>query len=559
MREHNFKRYFIIVYIVFILLACGSIFFATTKLEQYTLSKSTLISDEWFYDSSRSNKRISFENFLDRYPMESGVEYVIVGSLPEEMNGSEAIYFYTRNASVDVFVEEEVIYSLKPGEGERNTGRVGNLIPLPRNAEGKDIVIKFSVDEDYRFEPISAIYYGSEGDLFRHIMCAKMVPVIYSLLCFFVAVFQLGASALLRRNKDNSQKMAFLGFFSLTVCLWMFGGSNILELLSDYNLSGQNVRYYALALLSYPIYQYFLLDLKMKEKFLDKILRYVALGNFLLVFVLSALKILDLEQSAIFTHIILVLVCARISKEIFVNWKKSNNKSTNSGILLFFGVVVMSALVIIDMFRYYFAYGDNWIKVAPFGYFILTAILTYRSLESAISMMNLGKQAETVQQLAYYDILTGVGNRTALNEAMDQLEKRKDKVGNLGIVQFDVNGLKEVNDNLGHLAGDQLLKSAARVIKEGFEGYGECYRYGGDEFVVIIEGNAKEKYAFGIQNMENLIAKNNKYCPKQEKVSIAYGIAYYEGNEKLTMWQLQELADEQMYRRKRKMKEAMGK
>lgn len=558
MREKRTKIIFI-SYIIFFILACGSLFFATTRFENYTMSKSTIISDEWFYQGIRSDKLISFDDFLDRYPMEVGVEYVVRGTLPEAMKGSEAIYFYTRNAQVEVFVDGQEIYSLMPGSGERNTGRVGNLVALPHDSVGKEIVIKYSVKEDYRFEPISVVYYGSEGDLLRHVMCAKVLPVALGLLSFFIAIFQLGASVLLRKNRENSHQMAFLGFFSLFFSLWVLSGSNALELLSGYRYSGQNVRYYALSLVSYPILQFFLNDLKIKETVFDVILRYVAYGNFLLVMLLSGFNIMDLEQSVIFSHVILIVVCLRISGEIFDRWRKATSKGTYSGIALCFGVLAIVAMALVDMFRYYFTHGDSWIKASQIGYFVLIGLLTYRSLESAISMMNLGKQAETVQQLAYFDILTGVGNRTALNEAMEQLETRKEKVGNLGIVQFDVNGLKEVNDNLGHLAGDQLLKASAKVIKEGFEGYGECYRYGGDEFVVIIEGNAKEKYAFGIQKMENLIAKNNKYCPKQEKVSIAYGIAYYEGNEKLTMWQLQELADEQMYRRKRKMKEVMGK
>lgn len=559
MKDKNGKRIFLILYIAFVFVGLISIFFATGNIERSTLTKSRRISDEWFYDSARSNKLVRFNEYLDRYPTEAGVEYTIVGKLPEQLKGSEAIYFYTRNAEVDVMLDGQQIYSLRPGEKERNTGRIGNMIPLPENAGGKEVVIKFTVKEDFRLEMISAIYYGSEGDLFRHLICAKVVPAVCSMLSLFIAVFQLGAAVLLRKNKEDSKKLAYLGAFSMAVSFWMFGSSNILELLSDYELNGQNMRYFAIALMSYPVYKFFFCELGLKEKVYDRILRYVAFGNFVLVSVLSVCNIMDLEQSAAFTHLILILVCVRVSIALYEYRRKTSNKSTLSGVLMFFGAVGMGMLLVIDMFHYYFAYGDSWIKVAPFGYFVLIGILTYRSLESAISMMNLGKQAETVRHLAYYDILTGVGNRTALNEAMEHLEERKDKVGNLGIVQFDVNGLKEVNDNLGHLAGDQLLKSAARVIKEGFEGYGECYRYGGDEFVVIIEGNAKEKYAFGIQNMENLIAKNNKYCPKAEKVSIAYGIAYYEGNEKLTMWQLQELADEQMYRRKRKMKAAMGK
>lgn len=207
------EKYVVILYILFILLSVCSVFFATGKIEKYAFTDSIRISDEWFYDSVRSNKLVSFDEFLERYPTEAGTEYTIVGKLPEEMKGSEAIYFYTRNAITDVYIEDELIYSLRPGEKERNTGRIGNLVPLPEGAGGKNIVIKFTINEDFRLEMISAVYFGSEGDLLRHVMCAKIISVVYSLLSLFIAVIQLGAGVLLRKNKEDAKKLFYLGGF----------------------------------------------------------------------------------------------------------------------------------------------------------------------------------------------------------------------------------------------------------------------------------------------------------------------------------------------------------
>lgn len=54
----------------------------------------------------------------------------------------------------------------------------------------------------------------------------------------------------------------------------------------------------------------------------------------------------------------------------------------------------------------------------------------------------------------------------------------------IGVVYLDVNGLKEINDNLGHDSGDELLKACAKIIQNSFE-IGSYYRIGGDEFVII--------------------------------------------------------------------------
>ena len=66
-----------------------------------------------------------------------------------------------------------------------------------------------------------------------------------------------------------------------------------------------------------------------------------------------------------------------------------------------------------------------------------------------------------------------------------------------GLVAFsiDVNGLKGVNDTLGHVSGDRLLLAAATRVHELFDGLGSCYRTGGDEFVVFAEMGAEDAEA----------------------------------------------------------------
>ncbi len=554
MKEKHNIRYLVIIYSIFSIITIGSIFMIGARIENRTLAKASVISDDWFYDGIRSSKKIPFDEFLRRYPMESGTVYRISGILPMEMKGSEAIYFYTRNLALTVRLDGEEFYSLQPKEGQTATGKVSNLIALPVGCQGKQIEIEYKGLLPFPFEPITEVYYGSEADLQRNMIVARLAPAIVGILSFFISVVQTGVALVLRNHKESFKQMLYLGMFSLFFSLWMIGCSGIIEYLSGYELNGQNLHFLSLSLVSYPALRYFLCEKEGKKTKAEMMIHSLSFWNFPVILLLHAFKIFDLKQSIFITHIIAIITFIYILTVLVGQLRKQRYRGSNKGIILCLAWAFLGAMASIDIFLFYFGRGESQDRFSAIGYIVLTAILTYSSIKSAISMMDLGKRTETVAQLAYFDILTGVGNRTALNEAMDQLEVHKDKIGNIGIVQFDVNGLKEVNDNLGHLAGDQLLKSAATVIKDGFEGYGNCYRYGGDEFVVILEGNPKEKYAIGIQQMESLITKNNKYCPKAEKVSIAYGIAYYEENNKLSMWQLQELADERMYECKRKMK-----
>ena len=89
------------------------------------------------------------------------------------------------------------------------------------------------------------------------------------------------------------------------------------------------------------------------------------------------------------------------------------------------------------------------------------------------------------------------------------------------MVFADVNGLKPVNDNEGHDAGDNLLKCAARVLKDAFDGY-DVFRAGGDEFVVVAQGIDKV-------DLEKRIQGLRENSEKPGNVSFALG-AWFDDN-----------------------------
>ena len=94
------------------------------------------------------------------------------------------------------------------------------------------------------------------------------------------------------------------------------------------------------------------------------------------------------------------------------------------------------------------------------------------------------KKEEEIKYLSYHDQLTGLYNRRFYEEEL----KRLDTTRNLpiAIIMGDVNGLKVVNDSLGHAKGDELLKKVAHAITKGCREGDIVARHGGDEFVVLL-------------------------------------------------------------------------
>ena len=104
--------------------------------------------------------------------------------------------------------------------------------------------------------------------------------------------------------------------------------------------------------------------------------------------------------------------------------------------------------------------------------------------------------------LSTTDLLTGVYNRNAMNNRVDRLLSREDAAEQVGIVFADLNGLKQVNDEQGHFAGDMLLKNAAITLQMAFEGC-EVYRAGGDEFMVLSVTLSEKEIERRVQELQD--------------------------------------------------------
>ena len=91
------------------------------------------------------------------------------------------------------------------------------------------------------------------------------------------------------------------------------------------------------------------------------------------------------------------------------------------------------------------------------------------------------EQTAILKRLSIEDALTGLFNRNKFNQTMERLETAS--FSQLGVASIDLNGLKNVNDQMGHSAGDSLIRCTADHIGRVFPG--RSYRIGGDEFLVI--------------------------------------------------------------------------
>ncbi len=160
--------------------------------------------------------------------------------------------------------------------------------------------------------------------------------------------------------------------------------------------------------------------------------------------------------------------------------------------------------------------------------------------------------SRAVERLTLTDPLTGAYNRRYLDEVIDKDIQRADRLGTfLTFVMIDVDDFKDVNTRFGHLMGDRLLSEVANVLRRTFRGSDTIIRYGGDEFLVILEG-PKEKHAeTALERLaQNVAAWNAANTTVDYTMGLTWGVARYEKGEGVQ--DILDLADRKMFSAKKK-------
>ncbi len=129
---------------------------------------------------------------------------------------------------------------------------------------------------------------------------------------------------------------------------------------------------------------------------------------------------------------------------------------------------------------------------------------------------------------------------------------------NLSLLMIDVDHFKILNDTLGHAAGDELLRDIAQIIRSTIRENDVAFRYGGDEFIVVLEGfDAEAGAALGdrLISLVDALAQTLKVNPKPR---LSIGVATIKDLTKATPTSLMQEADRLLYEEKRIRKQQAG-
>jgi diguanylate cyclase (GGDEF)-like protein len=160
---------------------------------------------------------------------------------------------------------------------------------------------------------------------------------------------------------------------------------------------------------------------------------------------------------------------------------------------------------------------------------------------------------QEVFRMAFHDPVTGSYSRRYFDEALEREILRAQRHGkSLSVLLIDVDNFKQVNDTLGHKVGDRVLSETATALQGALRGESITARFGGDEFAVLLPESSFAEAAEVAEKLRTAIEELGAGRSEPTAVTISIGLAASEPERRSTADELLTLADEALYRAKRR-------
>lgn len=475
-----------------------------------------------------------------------------------EYDGEKYVFFRTNNLVVNVYLDDELVHFTADSGDFNGLHSFSSFcgFALDENASGKTLTLEMYKTKMSSGYCIDNFYFGSTSDVMFKLFLSDAGIIFFGILSMIIGVVFLGLGVLTRNVFEHNKGLIFFGLFSVSIGMWFLTDTVwFYNLVSNVGVIEKCSYIFLLAALpSLLMYVFEFFKIYHQKTYVTFVIIGVSLFGILTL--LDLFNILPFGYTAFITHIYIGLIGILLLVEMIsylskINGNKGESKIFNIGIIFF---IVFS---LYDLGRYYQGNQGDSSQGTRLGTFILIVTAASAVAGEIISLLRLGIQAGKIGKIAFTDANTGLGNPAAFKSRFEELDRSKNNYSYIGIIQFDVNNLKTINDTKGHEAGDLLIKTAAEIIDSAFSSIGNCYRVGGDEFVAITTYNhAPSVCEEAIYKFENLIEQFNNNPNKPFDLRIAYGVAYYQSGSRQyqSLKEVHKLADERMYNNKKELK-----
>ncbi len=477
-------------------------------------------------------------------------------TLPK-IKDQEELWVNCNFSSLEVYIDGDMIFE----EGKSSIYGKDTLlangmafVPLRPDYEGSEIEIVIEPYNTPSSRPVlkhTTIMTKSDyafmviRNNFPRILLAIIIET-FAVITFVIFIY---LTLFLKKPFAESRLYFYSGAFFMTSGAWTVTDGRMIGALTGHLTTSGFINYATFALLSFCSAG-LARALYVKKSIILDIIYYVASLVFIIeiigfsVFGIDLVKTLKFSQSMgafvlmnlIFTSVLMVIKGDAAMKKRLAP-----------------GVILMSIFGLISLAAFFS--GGNWSFYFLFALLMLLITIVIEVFSSLYDMVRTAIQVQEMRNFAYSDGLTGLKNRRAYVEALEGIPLRADK-DSLIIVAIDLNGLKKVNDELGHAAGDEMISEGGLIIRESFIKYGETYRMGGDEFSTLFFGS-KDALADCLMKMQERAASHKGELVSD--ISISFGYAVWADHPDNSITEIEKMADADMYHNKSEYYKRTGK
>jgi diguanylate cyclase (GGDEF)-like protein len=269
--------------------------------------------------------------------------------------------------------------------------------------------------------------------------------------------------------------------------------------------------------------------------------------------------------SPLFIIVLILMVMDPFNHGIFyIDQNNMYQRGPLIQIIVYFNIIILLVTVIIALKRKRDVGGRVFSGVVMFGLIPLTGnilqflfkgtIILWPSVALAVIYIFFFLEFQRDQK----DYLTGLLNRQQIDEIVNTRISMLEKQGGFAILMIDMDDFKSINDTYGHKEGDRALVNAANLIFQSVRSVDKVARFGGDEFILLLEEYEKAEVEKVINRISEKIESynSNSLLPYELKLSCGYKIVHR--NEQNSYYDLIHEADQDMYRIKRAKKKGLS-
>lgn len=461
------------------------------------------------------------------------------------------ISFFTKHQYASLYADNELIYTYNESGGiwGHTPGAYWVFADVPEDTSEVKVVLNATYDMVK--EDVPTFYLGNELTSYQAILRKSVIPFLVSVLIMVYGLVLLIYWKTINHRFGGEKSLFYLGSFAALIGLFLANETDAVIMILRHRV-GCIAGTYILLMLLVPTSICFVKEfLGTVETVIWKLICVCSAVEFVVCVLLQILGIMDLRQTLVVTHILIVVATIYTIITLVIKIMRKEFSASLRASLISLVVICLTAFASLTSY-----YGDTSVSdtgvVSRLGFMIFILVLSVEALKHSLNLMEKGRVMEVYKELAVLDMLTGLSNRNAYISDIDGIKDYTD----IMIVTFDLNNLKKCNDNRGHKEGDKYLLSAANMIREVFGLYGNCYRIGGDEFCVLIKGASNCPIKELLDKLEQKMLERNRNA-ELFPMYISYGYAVFDDNLDLNIEKTRDRADALMYEHKRRSKEGL--